>query len=81
MYKPNQKERIQYNTIQYNTKKRRLDVEFVKKITLEMVIGQHMKEEGHHQNEPPVLNTHPLSKEELLSLMLSCSVYLYSFAK
>ena len=26
-----------------------LDVEFVKKITLEMVIGQQMKEEGHDQ--------------------------------
>ena len=27
-----------------------LDVEFVKKITLELVIGQQMKEEGHDQN-------------------------------
>ena len=30
--------------------KSRLDVEFVKKITLEMVIGQQMKEEGLDQN-------------------------------
>ena len=30
--------------------KGRLDVEFVKKISLEMVIGQQMKEEGHDQN-------------------------------
>ena len=28
----------------------RLDVEFVKKITLEMVIDQQIKEEGHDQN-------------------------------
>ena len=31
-------------------KKSRLDVEFVKKITLEIVIGQKMKEEGLDQN-------------------------------
>ena len=30
--------------------KSRLDVQFVKKIPLEMVIGQQMKEEGHGQN-------------------------------
>ena len=30
--------------------KSRLDVQFVKKIPLEMVIGQQMKEEGHDQN-------------------------------
>ena len=30
--------------------KSRLDVQFVKKISLEMVIGQQMKEEGHDQN-------------------------------
>ena len=29
---------------------RRLDVQFVKNIPLEMVIGQQMKEEGHDQN-------------------------------
>ena len=28
----------------------RLDVQFVKKIPLDMVIGQQMKEEGHDQN-------------------------------
>ena len=27
--------------------------------------------------EPQVLNTHPLAKEELLSMMLWCSVYLH----
>ena len=31
-------------------KKSRLDVQFVKKILLEMVIGQQMKEEGYDQN-------------------------------
>ena len=30
--------------------KSRLDVQFVKKIPLEMVIGQKMKEEGYDQN-------------------------------
>ena len=30
--------------------KSRLNVEFVKKTTLEMVIGQQMKEEEHNQN-------------------------------
>ena len=30
--------------------KKRLDVQFVTKITLEMVIGQQMKEGGHDQN-------------------------------
>ena len=30
--------------------KSRLDVQFVKKIPLEMVIGQQMKEEGYDQN-------------------------------
>ena len=30
--------------------KRTLDVQFVKKISLEMVIGQQMKEEGYDQN-------------------------------
>ena len=31
-------------------KKSRLDVQFVKKIPLKMVIGQQMKEEGYDQN-------------------------------
>ena len=31
--------------------KSRLDVQFVKKIPLEMVIGQQMKEEGYDQNK------------------------------
>ena len=30
--------------------KSRLDVQFVKKIPLEMIIGQQMKEEGYDQN-------------------------------
>ena len=30
--------------------KSRLDVQFVKKISMEMVIGQQMKEEGYDQN-------------------------------
>ena len=41
---------IDYNKRQRYAVKRRLDVEFVKKITLEMVIGQQMAEERHHQN-------------------------------
>ena len=30
--------------------KNRLDLQFVKRISLEMVIGQQMKEEGYYQN-------------------------------
>ena len=36
--------------LRYITKSR-LDVQFVKKIPLEMVIGQQMKEEGWNQNQ------------------------------
>ena len=91
-------EKVIIFSICYVTKSR-LDVQFVEKITLEIVIDQQMKEEGYDQNngfhiklsihlllkqdllltyyEPQVLSTHLLSKEELLSVMLWCSVYLY----
>ena len=42
-------EKVMICFICYITKSR-LDVQFVKKIPLKMVIGQHMKEEGYEQN-------------------------------
>ena len=42
-------EKVMMCSIYYITKSR-LDVRFVKKIPLEMVIGQQMKEEGYDQN-------------------------------
>ena len=42
-------EKVMICSICYITKSR-LDVQFVKKISLEMVIGQQMKEEGYDQN-------------------------------
>ena len=42
-------EKVMICSICYITKSR-LDVQFVKKIPLKMVIGQHMKEEGYEQN-------------------------------
>ena len=42
-------EKVMICSICYITKSR-LDVQFVKKIPLEMVIGQQMKEEGYDQN-------------------------------
>ena len=42
-------EKVMMFSICYITKSR-LDVQFVKKIPLAMVIGQHMKEEGYDQN-------------------------------
>ena len=42
-------EKVMTCSICYVTKSR-LDVQFVKKIPLEMVIGQQMKEEGYDQN-------------------------------
>ena len=43
------REKVMICSICYITKSR-LDVQFVKKIPLKMVIGQHMKEEGYEQN-------------------------------
>ena len=42
-------EKVMMFSICYITKSR-LDVQFVRKIPLEMVIGQQMKEEGYDQN-------------------------------
>ena len=42
-------EKVMICSISYIAKSR-LDVQFVKKIPLEMVIGQQMKEEGYDQN-------------------------------
>ena len=42
-------EKVMICSICYITKSR-LDVQFVKKISLEMVIGQQMKEEGYDEN-------------------------------
>ena len=41
-------EKVMIRSICYITKSR-LDVQFVKKISLEMIIGQQMKEEGYDQ--------------------------------
>ena len=42
-------EKVMICSIYYITKSR-LDVQFVKKIPVEMLIGQQMKEEGYDQN-------------------------------
>ena len=42
-------EKVMIRSICYITKSR-LDVQFVKKISLEMIIGQQMKEEGYDQS-------------------------------
>ena len=42
-------EKVMIRSICYITKSR-LDVQFVKKISLEMIIGEQMKEEEHDQN-------------------------------
>ena len=39
-----------YVILLHDATKSRLDVQFVKKISLEMVIDQQMKEEGYHQD-------------------------------
>ena len=43
------REKVMICSICYITKSR-LDVQFLKRISLEMVIGQQMKEEGYDQN-------------------------------
>ena len=43
-------EKVWYVILSYYITKSRLDVQVVKKILLEMVIGQQMKEEGYDQN-------------------------------
>ena len=43
-------EKVMVCSIRYITKSR-LDLQFVKKILLEIVIGQRMKEEGYDQNK------------------------------
>ena len=74
----------------YYVTKSRLDVQFVQKISSERGMikfnnGSYIKLSIHLLlkdlsitcYEAQVLNTHLLSKEELLSVMLWCSVYLY----
>ena len=48
-------EKVMICSICYITKSR-LDVQFVKKIPLEMRIGQQMKEDGHDQNNGFYIN-------------------------
>ena len=43
-------EKVKYVILSCYITKSRLDVQFVKKIPLEMVIGQQMEEEGYDQN-------------------------------